>query len=129
MNEGDMLMKRNYLYSCQKASVRGFRTGDWSVAEAINRHNEEVLRSFFDKLVSGEINVFYSRYKSTGRSKDVWENCTAWHRSTRPGILVQESHMWFRNGECIPCSHQDINSFDDLMNCHGYTLGTYLKTA
>ena len=122
-------MRDNYLYSAQKATIKGFRTGDWSEAERIDKHNEEVLRDLFEKLVNGEINVFFSRYETKPRNEDRWESCTAWHRSTRPGVLVQESHMWFKNGECIPCSHQNLNSFEELMDHNGYTLGTYLKTA
>lgn len=121
---------RYYLKSCQRASIKGFRTGDFSEAEAINEHNEEILRGLFNKLVSGEIKLFSCRYKSSNTSNnDVWENVTAWHRSTRPGVLVQESHMWIRNGEIIPCSHQDLNSFEDLLEHRGYTLGVYYKTA
>lgn len=120
-----------YLYSASKAAIKGFRTGDWSESDRINEHNEGVLKDLFEQLVSGKINVFYSKWKSkdTRQTGDVWENLTVWHRSTRPGVLVQESHMWIKNGDLIPCSHQNLNSFEDLIKEQGYTLGTYLKTA
>ncbi|MBO5551323.1 MAG: hypothetical protein J5966_05130 [Lachnospiraceae bacterium] len=119
-------MARYYLKSAYRASIRGFRTGDFSESDEINRYNREILKKLYDQLVAGDINSFYISYISkNSRSDDVWRNMTVWHRSTRPGVLIQESHMWFKNGELIPCSHHNINSFDDLMNEHGFTLGCY----
>ena len=119
-----------YLYSGQKAAIKGFRTGDWTESDRIHEHNEGVLRDLFGQLVSGKIKVFYTRYKAkdTRGTGDVWINQTVWHRSTRPGVLVQESHMWIKNGEILPCSHQDLNSFEDLLEHQGFTTGQHYKT-
>ena len=123
--------KSYYLKSPHNATIKGFKTGDRSAAEAIDHENENVLRTLYEKLVSGEIKTFWNKYKSNGRKDcpDAWESMTVWHRSTRPGVLVQESHMWFKNGEMIPCSHQNINSFEDLLKHRGYTYGVWYKTA
>ena len=125
------IKKSYYLKSPCKATRKAFRTGDWTESEAIDKKNEEVLRTMYEKLVNGEIKIFWNKYRSQGRKDcpDVWESATVWHRSTRPGVLIQESHMWFKNGELIPCSHHNINSFEDLMKEHGYTYGVWYKTA
>lgn len=119
-----------YLYSLQKACIKALKTGDDSEAMALRKHNEKKLKELYLKLLSGKINVFFTKSKCKGYNPDdVWECCTAWHRSTRPGVLIQESHMWFKNGECQPTYHANINSFDDLLRENGYPTGQWYKTA
>lgn len=107
---------RYYLKGVLRASVKGFRTGDFALVESIDNHNDRILSDLFTKLVSGDLAYFKQETKTS---------LIVWHRSTRPGVLVQESHIWKRNGELIPLSHQNINSLRDLQG-GGYITGAYI---
>lgn len=108
---------RYYLKGVLRASVKGFRTGDFTLAESIDDHNDRILSDMFARLVSGNL-VYFKQITKT--------SITVWHRSTRPGVLVQESHIWKKDGELIPLSHQNINSFKDLQRGCGYITGAYI---
>ncbi len=103
-----------YLKSAQRAAIKALKTGDFSEADQIDEYNEGVLLNLFKMLINGQIRAFYTRSK---------KSMTVWHKSTRDGVLVQESHLWIKDGELIPTYHADINSFKELLTEHGYTLG------
>lgn len=113
-------MPRYYLKSCQRATIKGFHTGDFSEAEAIDNHNKNILATLYNKLLTGEIGAFYQRTKNNS-------HLIIAHRSTRPGVLVQVSHNWIINGEIVPCSHDNINCFSDLLKKHPFYTSEYIK--
>lgn len=113
-------MPRYYLKSGQKEALHGFKTGDWSKSEAIDNHNENILADLYNKLLTGQISAFYQRTKDN-------KHLIIAHKSTRPGVIIQVSHNWIINGEIIPCSHDNINSFSDLLKKHPFYTSEYLK--
>ncbi len=123
-----MRKQKNRLYSCHDACIKALWTGDDREWQELHNHNRNVLLRYFNKLLAGSINIFYTKTREVYRG-DEWIRITAWHRSTRPGVNVQESHMWLRNGEIIPTYHHDINTFEDLFEHGDYTVGVCVKTA
>lgn len=113
-------MPRYYLKSGQKEALHGFKTGDWSKSEAIDTHNNNILADLYNKLLTGQISAFYQRTKDN-------KHLIIAHKSTRPGVIIQVSHNWIINGEIIPCSHDNINSFSDLLKKHPFYTSEYLK--
>lgn len=108
-----------YLKSTQKVAMRALKTGDWSESDKVDAYNQEVLRNLFCMLINGQIKTFYTRSKN---------HMTIWHLSTRENVLVQESHLWIRDGELLPTYHADINSFEELIKENGYTVGQFYRT-
>lgn len=107
-----------YLKRIQRAAIKALRTGDDTEAEAIEQHNNDILLTLYNKLLSGEISTFYQK---TGGHLIIA------HRSTRPGVLIQVSHNWIINGQIVPCSHDNINNFNDLLDKRPFYNGAYLR--
>ena len=109
-----------YLKSCQKAAIKALKTGNDADINAIEDHNTTILAILYNKLLTGEINTFYQKTKSGN-------HLIIAHRSTRPGVLIQVSHNWIIDGKITPCSHDNINSFSDLLKKQPFYYGEYLK--
>ncbi len=115
-----------YLKRTKRAAIRALRTGDTTVSDNIHEHNKAVLKTLYDQLVEGKIDVFYTRYRT--HDKETYA-MTVWHRSTRDNVEIQESHLWEPTpNDQVAMYHADINSFDELIDKHGYTTGTYYRT-
>lgn len=84
-----------------------FSLDDAEQAEAENMaaEHERPYRALYDDLEAGRIDVFSFRQDT---------NVRVVARSTRPGVLIQASCFWDRDGELIALSHKDVNSFSDL---------------
>ena len=108
---------RYYLKSGYKASIKGFKTGNFSEVEKINDHNDTILANLYGGLLDGSISVFYQRTK---------DHLIIAHKSTRPGVIAQVSHNWIIDGQIIPVSHANINSFSDLLKEHPFYEGKYI---
>lgn len=113
-----MITNRYYLRSCQRATIKGFRTGDFTESEAIEKHNNNILASLYNKLLTGEIDTFYQRTPG---------HLIIAHKSTRPGVIVQVSHNVIINGKIYPSSHDNINSFSDLLKKRPFYIGEYIQ--
>lgn len=107
-----------YLKSCYRASIKALRTGDDSEAEQITQHNNDILLTLYNKLLDGSISTFYQRTPG---------HLIIAHKSTRPGVLIQVSHNWIINGQIVPCSHDNINNFNDLLDKRPFYTGAYLR--
>ena len=109
---------RYYLKSCQRAAIKALKTGDDTEINKINDHNNNILASLYSRLLDGEIQTFYQRTKN---------HLIIAHKSTRPGTLIQVSHNWIIDGHIIPCSHENINSFSELLKKQPFYYGEYLR--
>lgn len=113
-------MKRNryYLKSGSRETLAALKSGNWQPVEAIEEHNKNILATLYNKLLTGEIKTFYQRTK---------HNLIIAHKSTRPGVIIQISHLWIRNGELIPSMHTNINCFADLIKHHDFYVSEYIQ--
>ena len=111
---------RYFVKDIMDLAMKAVDTDNWVEFDNAEAEREAMLKNLFDSLVSGKINAFYQRTN---------HNMIIWHRSTREGVLVQESHACFINGEFIPCYHANINSFDDFLYENGYMTDEYIETA
>ena len=111
------MKKRYYLKSSSRAAVNAFKTGNWQPVEAIEEHNNNILAALYSKLLTGEIKTFYQRTN---------KHLIIAHKSTRPGIIIQISHMLIDNGELIPVMHCNINSFYELTHKQDFYEGAYI---
>lgn len=107
-----------YLKTGYKATLKGFKTGDFTEADNIHQHNNDILTGLYNKLISGEISTFYQRTK---------DHLIIAHLSTREGVQVQVSHNWIKDGQIIPCSHDNINSPEELIKEHPFYTGEYIR--
>lgn len=76
------------------------------VLEDTERMIQGDYKRFFSALESGRIDSFF--YESCG-------NLYLYTRSARANVLIQKTCFWNRDGELIPTSHHDINSFADMV--------------
>ena len=113
-----MIINRYYLKSCYRVAIKALRTGDDSESEAIDAHNNNILALLYNKLLTGEIDTFYQRTPG---------HLIIAHKSTRPGVIVQVSHNVIINGQIIPSSHDNINSFSDLLKKRPFYIGEYIQ--
>ena len=109
---------RYYLKSGSRETLAALKSGNWQPVEAIEEHNKNILALLYSKLLSGEIKTFYQRTK---------HNLIIAHRSTRPNVIVQISHLWIHNNELIPSMHTNINSFSDLLKAHDFYVSEYIQ--
>ncbi len=91
----------------QKAAEKDLRTGNYKPYERDMKKNELKMKSMYDHLVAGKIDMFMS-------SGDKSVVCC--HRSTREGVLVQYSYGRIINGVFSPSGHVNIRSFKDLLD-------------
>lgn len=106
-------MRKEICYGITELSLSVFRANtdqEEKAAEAAYDEAQKAIEAdykpFFSALVSGEIDFF--QYE-TGR------NCHLFTRSTRAGVAVQMTIFWNRDGELIPLSHRNINTFSDMV--------------
>lgn len=101
-----------YLKSGYRAALKGLKNGDWSEADAIHEHNQNVYRTIFEKVASGEVPAIYQRIPG---------HLVIISRSTRPGVLLQISHAWINKDKSItPTSHANINDLSDFLHNTDY---------
>ena len=73
--------------------------------ERLEKEHEKVYLDLYDSLIKGKIDCFW------------WDNAGLRHiftKSVRKGITVQKSTLYYENGNAIPVSHENINTFDDM---------------
>lgn len=84
---------------------------DAEAAERMQEEHERPYKALFQALTDGRIDSF----DFCGQESRNGRNWYIAARSTRPGVLVQMSVVWMReDGEMLPMSHRNINSFDDF---------------
>lgn len=106
-------MKKVICYGMTELSLSVFRANTDQEEKAAETAYDEAQKAieadylpFFSALVSGEIDYF--QYE-TGK------NCHLFTRSARTGVAVQMTIFWNRDGELLPLSHRNINSFADMV--------------
>ena len=105
-------MPKYYLKSGYRAALEGLKTGNWSKADAIQEHNENIYKTIFNRVVSGEAKLIYQRIPG---------HIVFITRSTRPGVLLQISHAWINKDKTItPTGHANINDFSDFLHNTDY---------
>lgn len=106
-------MRKEICYGMTELSLSVFRANtdqEEKAAEAAYDKAQKAIEadylSFFSALVSEEIDFF--QYE-TGTS------CHLFTRSARTGVAVQMTIFWNRDGELLPLSHRNINTFADIL--------------
>ena len=74
-------------------------------ADRLREEHTAPFRKMYEELITGKIDSFDFMLNET------WYIAA---RSTRPGVLVQVSVIWLKDGEIIPISHKNVNNFHDL---------------
>lgn len=105
-------MQKKINYGISDLSLALFRASESEsdLIELVLEDTERMLQSdyrrFFSALESGRIDSFY--YESGG-------NVYLYTRSARRGVMIQKTCFWNRDGELVPLSHRNINSFADMV--------------
>ena len=98
------------------AACRNIRSiGKYKPYEKFSERNDLIMKRFYNDLVDGKIDAI-------NHVDDTYFKC--YHRSTRPGHLVQLSVGFYKNGELYPTYHVNIDSFEDLLR-EGYPQGLW----
>lgn len=105
-------MQKKINYGIRDLSISLFRASESEadLIELVLEDSERMIQNdykrFFSALESGRIDSFY--YESGA-------NVYLYTRSARAGVLIQKTCFWNRDGELIPLSHVNINSFADIV--------------
>lgn len=105
-------MEQKINYGIRDLSISLFRASESEsdlielVLEDSERMIQNDYRRFFSALEDGRINSFH--YESGG-------NVYLYTRSARAGVLIQKTCFWNRDGELVPLSHVNMNSFADMV--------------
>lgn len=105
-------MEQKINYGIRDLAISLFRASESEsdlielVLEDTERMIQSDYRKFFSALESGKIDFF--QYESGG-------NVYLYTRSARSGVLIQKTCFWKRDGELVPLSHININSFADMV--------------
>lgn len=102
---------RIYIPAAYRAAKMALRRGsaeDIARADAIHAAARKAARQLFDAITTGEADEAHQRH--TGG-----QLLTIYHRSTRPGVLIQASTFYRdRSGSWTASSHHDINTPEDI---------------
>lgn len=100
---------RIYIPAAQRAAIMALRRGsaeDIARADEIHEAAQEAARRLYKAITTGEAAEAHQR---SGHL------LTIYHRSTRPGVILQASTFYrSRAGEWEPSSHHDINRPEDI---------------
>lgn len=102
---------RIYIPAAQRAAIMAFKRGsaeDIARADAIHAAAQEAAWTLYNAITTGEADEAHQRH--TGG-----QLLTIYHRSTRPGVIIQASTFYRdRSGSWTASSHHDINSPEDI---------------
>lgn len=101
---------RVYIPATYRAAVMVLKRGNTADMEresVITRAHNDISRRLFDGLTQGTISEAHQRTP---------HSLTIYHRSTRPGVLIQCSHFYRMDTDSAyyAVSHHDINSPKDF---------------
>ena len=102
---------RIYIPAAYRAAIMALKRGsaeDIARTDAINAAAQEAARTLYKAITTGE--AAEAHQKHTGG-----QLLTIYHRSTRPGVMIQASTFCReRSGDWTASSHHDINTPDDI---------------
>ena len=102
---------RIYIPAAYMAAIMALKRGsaeDIARTDAINAAVQEAARTLYKAITTGE--AAEAHQKHTGG-----QLLTIYHRSTRPGVMIQASTFYNdRSGDWTASSHHDINTPDDI---------------
>lgn len=109
-----------FIESGHDAAIKALKHHDFSDLDRIDENENIIINVLFARLASNRTPYAYQETEN---------NIILWTRSPRPGVIIQESHLWKKNGELIPVSHANINSPEEMLSHHGYYADAYILEA
>ena len=104
---------RYYLKALARATVTAFNTDKWEAVEAIEEHNNGILKAVYIDLITGRIEY------ATQTTKGHLYTLT---RSTRTGEVVRTA-FWKTGDELTPVYHTEYKSVSDFLKAADYIAG------
>lgn len=101
---------RIYIPATYRATLALFRRGsaaDEAHINAIDERITEAAQRLYSAIMDGTATEAHQRPRA--------DMITIYHRSTRPGVMIQASTFYNdRSGDWTASSHHDINTPDDI---------------